>query len=237
MSIAFNSAPYWLDPDNHDELFPDVELATMEPDGLLAIGGDLSPARLLNAYRHGIYPWFDSNHPLLWWSPNPRSVLYPSKLKVPRSLNKTIRNRGFEIRFDSAFTSVIDACSEARKYSDDTWIDQRIKSAYITLHELGHAHSAETWLDGELVGGLYGVAIGQVFYGESMFHKERDASKVAFVSLVRKLLAWKFQLIDCQMTTSHLLSLGAEEIRRQELTHHLNQWCDQSASKQAWSIS
>ncbi len=234
MSIAFNGAPYCLDPDNPGEPFADVELATIEPNGLLAIGGDLSPQRLLNAYRHGIYPWFDAKQPILWWSPNPRSVLYPSELKISRSLNKTIRNKGFEIRFNSVFDKVINACSEARQYSDGTWIDQRIKDSYLTLHRLGHAHCAETWLDGELVGGLYGVAIGRVFYGESMFYHERDASKVAFISLVKALQQWGFAMIDCQMTTAHLLSLGAKEIRRQQFTSHLDQWCDQSVSEQAW---
>ena len=234
MSIAFNSAPYYLDPNNSDEEFPNVELATIEPNGLLAIGGDLSPQRLLNAYRHGIYPWFDTDQPILWWSPNPRSILYPSELKVSRSLNKTIRNKGFEIRFNSVFDKVIDACSEARQYSDGTWIDQRIKDGYLALHQLGHAHCAETWLDGELVGGLYGVAIGRVFYGESMFYHKRDASKVAFISLVKSLQQWGFAMIDCQMTTAHLLSLGAKEIQRQEFTNNLNQWCNQSVSKQAW---
>lgn len=234
MSIAFNSAPYWLDPDNSDEPFPDVELATIEPDGLLAIGGDLSPKRLFNAYRHGIYPWFDANHPILWWSPNPRSVLYPSELKVSRSLKKTIRNKGFVVRLDHSFTAVINACSEARQYSDDTWIDQRIKDAYIELNQLGHAHCAEAWLDGELVGGLYGVAIGQVFYGESMFHRISDASKVAFVSLVLALEQWGYQMIDCQMTTPHLLSLGAKEIPRQAFIRKLDKWCDLPASDLAW---
>lgn len=235
MSIAFNSAPYPLDPDNPDQAFPDVELAAIQPDGLLAIGGDLSPTRLLNAYRHGIFPWFDSDQPILWWSPNPRLVLYPNDLKVSRSLRKTINNKNFEVRFDTAFSDVINACGKARQYSDDTWIDQRIKEAYKELHRLGYAHSAETWLDNKLVGGLYGVAIGKVFYGESMFYEERDASKVAFVSLVSSLQSWGFELIDCQMTTAHLVRLGAKEVSRQEFSQQLNQFCDYSTSEQAWS--
>lgn len=235
MSIAFNSAPYPLDSDDPKQAFPDVELATIEPNGLLAIGGDLSSTRLLNAYRLGIFPWFDGNHPILWWCPNPRTVLFPSQLKVSRSLRKTINNKGFEIRFDHSFADVINACSKARQFNDDTWIDQRIKDAYTDLHDQGYAHSAEAWLDGRLVGGLYGVAIGKVFYGESMFYRERDASKVAFALLVSQLQDWGFELIDCQMTTSHLLSLGANEISRQEFTQQLHQLCDQSASEQAWS--
>ena len=234
MSIAFNSAPYCLNPEDPYESFPDTELATIEPNGLLAIGGDLTPPRLLNAYRHGIFPWFDSKQPILWWSPNPRAVLYPAELKISRSLGKTMRNKGFEIRFDSAFAEVISACSQARQYSDDTWIDQRIKDAYLSLHQLGHAHSAEAWLEDELVGGLYGVTIGQVFYGESMFHHQRDASKVAFVSLVKYLQRWGFKMIDCQMTTDHLLSFGAKEVPRTEFTKNLDKWCELAASEQAW---
>lgn len=234
MSIAFNSAPYWLDPENSDEAFPDVELASIEPNGLLAIGGDLSPQRLLNAYRHGIFPWFDSRQPLLWWSPNPRAVLYPAELKVSRSLSKALRNSGFVVRFDSDFEQVISACSQPRRYSEDSWIDPRIKAAYLELHRLGYAHSVETWLDAKLVGGLYGVAIGKVFYGESMFHRMRDASKVAFVSLVKALQSWGFEIIDCQMTTDHLLSLGAREIPRTEFRCHLDNWCEQSTSPLAW---
>lgn len=237
MSIAFNSAPYPLDPDKPDQAFPDVELAAIQPDGLLAIGGDLSSTRLLNAYRQGIFPWFDRDQPILWWSPNPRLVLYPNDLKVSRSLRKTINNKNFEVRFDTAFSDVIDACSNARQYSDGTWIDQRIKEAYNELHHFGHAHCAETWLDNKLVGGLYGVAIGKVFYGESMFYEERDASKVAFVSLVSSLETWGFELIDCQMTTGHLLRLGAKEISRQEFSQHLNQFCDCTISEQAWSAA
>jgi len=234
MSIAFNSAPYWLDPNNPDEAFPNPELATIEPYGLLALGGDLSPQRLLNAYRCGIFPWFDTEQAILWWSPNPRAVLYPAELKISRSLSKTVRNKGFEVRFDTAFAEVVNACSQARQSSEGTWIDSRIKSAYLELHKLKHAHSAEAWLNGELVGGLYGVAIGQVFYGESMFYHQRDASKVAFVSLVRTLQHWGFQMIDCQMTTEHLLSLGAKEIPRREFNKKLDQWCTQAASEYAW---
>ncbi len=234
MSIAFTSAPYYLNPEDPSEPFPDTELATIEPNGLLAVGGDLTPQRLLNAYRHGIFPWFDSKQPILWWSPNPRAVLYPEELKISRSLGKTIRNKGFEIRFDSAFAEVISACSQARQYSNDTWIDQRIKDAYLALNQLGHAHSVEAWLGHELVGGLYGVAIGKVFYGESMFHHQRDASKVAFVSLVKFLRQWGFKMIDCQMTTGHLLRFGAKEIARTEFTKNLDQWCELATSEQAW---
>ena len=235
MSLTFNSAPYWLDPDNAEQDFPDVALATHEPNGLLAIGGDLSPLRLLKAYRRGIFPWFDKNQPILWWSPNPRAVLFPTELKISRSLKKTIKSQRFSIRFDTAFEETIEACSQPRVYSDDTWIDPRIKSAYCELHRLGHAHSAEAWRDNKLVGGLYGVAIGHVFYGESMFYHESDASKVAFVSLVETLVKWGYQLIDCQMTTEHLMRFGAREISRIEFGKHLEQWCHQATPPQAWS--
>lgn len=235
MSIVFNSAPFLLDATDPDSDFPDVELAARQPDGLLAIGGDLTPRRLLKAYRQGIFPWFDKNQPLLWWAPNPRAVLFPDRLKVSRSLRKTLANKGFQVRFDHAFSEVLDACAAPRPYSRDTWIDSRIKSAYTILHQLGHAHSAETWLNGELAGGLYGVAIGCVFFGESMFYRERDASKVAFVALVQTLREWGYHMIDCQLSTRHLLSLGACEIPRREFSARLEQWCQQTPAGQAWS--
>ncbi len=234
MSLTFNSAPYWLDPENIEQAFPDVSLATREPNGLLAIGGDLSPVRLLNAYRKGIFPWFDKNQPILWWSPNPRAVLFPNEIRISRSLRKTLKKNRFTLRFDNAFDDVINACSQPRQYSDDTWIDPRIKSAYTELHRLGYAHSSEAWLDGELVGGLYGVAIGRVFYGESMFYRETDASKIAFVNLVNHLQQWQYELIDCQMTTNHLVSLGAKEISRNEFSLLIEKWCQRAAPKQAW---
>lgn len=197
-----------------DEPFPPIERALKRPSGLLAAGADLSPGRLLDAYRKGIFPWSGEGEPILWWSPDPRMVLFPDELKVSRSLSKTLRNGRFEVRFDTAFRPVMRACGEPREGQAGTWITAEMIEAYCTLHETGWAHSVETWLDGELAGGLYGIAIGRMFYGESMFARGRDASKVALVHLVRRLRAHGFGLIDCQMATGHLASLGAREIPR-----------------------
>ncbi|HEY0719979.1 MAG TPA: leucyl/phenylalanyl-tRNA--protein transferase [Gammaproteobacteria bacterium] len=186
-----------------------------KPDGLLAVGGDLAPERILNAYRHGIFPWFSPGQPILWWSPDPRAVLFPEKLKVSRSLRKTIDRHTYRVTFDTAFEQVIRACAQTpRRGQDGTWISEEMQQAYIKLHEMGYAHSAESWLGDELVGGLYGLRLGRIFFGESMFSRKTDASKVPFVHLVRKLQAEGVVLIDCQVTTEHLLSLGAEEITR-----------------------
>ena len=206
----------WLE---NDDPFPALSSALRDPNGLLAAGADLSPPRLINAYRQGIFPWFNAGEPILWWSPDPRMVMFPSELKVSRSLAKTLRNRPFEVRVDTAFRDVMMACSQMpREGQSGTWISQQMIAAYIELHRLGIAHSFETWIDGELLGGLYGVAIGRAFYGESMFSKQTDASKIAFVHLVRQLQRWNFGLIDCQMKTDHLASLGAREIPRQEFS-------------------
>jgi leucyl/phenylalanyl-tRNA--protein transferase len=194
--------------------FPPVETALRDPNGLLAMGGDLSPARLLDAYRHGIFPWFNPEEPILWWSPDPRMVLVPGEVRVTRSLAKRIRNAGFEVRVDTAFADVMHACAAPREGACGTWISPAIVAAYTRLFEAGYAHSIETWHDGALVGGLYGVAIGRMFYGESMFSREPDASKVALVRLTRQLQQWDFGLIDCQMETSHLASLGARTLPR-----------------------
>ncbi|WJW74384.1 leucyl/phenylalanyl-tRNA--protein transferase [Thiohalobacter sp. IOR34] len=219
------TAPYWIDPAAPGTGFPPVEAALREPDGLLALGGDLSPSRLLDAYRRGIFPWYEADQPILWWSPDPRMVLFPERLRVSRSLRKSLRNKGFEVTLDRDFAAVIHACAEPRAYERGTWLSPAMRHAYLQLFRLGHAHSAEAWLDGELVGGLYGVAIGRVFYGESMFSRVRDASKVAFVRLVRQLQAWGFGLIDCQVHTDHLASLGAAPIPRAEFIHLLQQLC------------
>jgi leucyl/phenylalanyl-tRNA--protein transferase len=194
--------------------FPPVETALDEPNGLLAMGGDLSPARLLDAYRHGIFPWFNPGEPILWWSPDPRMVLVPGEVRVTRSLAKRLRNAGFELRVDTAFAEVMRACAEPREGAGGTWISPAMIAAYTRLFDAGYAHSIETWRDGRLVGGLYGVAIGRVFYGESMFSREPDASKVALVRLARQLDRWGFGLIDCQMETPHLASLGARTLPR-----------------------
>lgn len=208
-----------------DTPFPPPTTALREPNGLLAAGADLSPQRLLDAYSRGIFPWFNESDPILWWSPDPRMVLFPAELKVTRSLRKTLRARRYEIRTDSAFRAVMQGCAATRDSQNGaqagTWITGGIIAAYVRLHELGLAHSVETWIDGELTGGLYGVALGRMFYGESMFSRKTDASKIAFVHLVRQLQRWGYGMIDCQMKTAHLASLGAREIPRGEFARRL----------------
>jgi leucyl/phenylalanyl-tRNA--protein transferase len=201
--------------------FPPVEAALREPNGLLAMGGDLSLECLLDAYRHGIFPWFNPGDPILWWSPDPRMVLVPGEIRVTRSLAKRMRNAGFELRVDTAFTDVMRACAAPREGEPGTWISSAMVAAYTRLHQAGYAHSIETWRDGTLVGGLYGVAIGRMFYGESMFSREPDASKVALVRLARQLQQWEFGLIDCQMETAHLASMGARTVPRAVFTARL----------------
>lgn len=202
--------------------FPPVEEALRQPNGLLAIGGDLSPERLLAAYARGIFPWFDADQPILWWSPDPRMVLYPEELKISRSLSRRLRRDDYQVRFNTAFGAVIAACAATmRPGQDGTWITDTMIAAYTRLHAAGYAHSVETWIDGQLAGGLYGVAIGRMFYGESMFHRVSDASKIAFVHLVRHLRAQGFGLIDCQMETTHLASLGARPIARRVFLQQL----------------
>lgn len=193
----------------------------VDPNGLLAAGGDLAPEWLLTAYRQGIFPWFGPGEPILWWSPDPRMVLFPDEFKLSRSLAKRLRRRDYEVRVDTAFESVMRACAEPRDGQRGTWIVEEMVQAYVRLHELGFAHSVETWQDGRLVGGLYGVAIGRMFYGESMFTRVTDASKIAFAHLVAQLRRWEFGLIDCQMETSHLASLGARPIPRREFMTRL----------------
>ncbi len=203
----------WLD--RHTP-FPSVERALKHPNGLLAAGGDLSVERLLSAYRNGIFPWFSEGEPLLWWSPDPRMVLHTDELKISRSLAKSIRNRGYEVRVDTAFGAVLEGCAGPRSEQPGTWLGREMRAAYLRLHELGYAHSFETWLDGALAGGLYGMSIGRMFYGESMFSRETDASKVALATLAAELRARSFPIIDCQMNTRHLASLGAREIKRSD---------------------
>ncbi|PWB48229.1 MAG: leucyl/phenylalanyl-tRNA--protein transferase [Nitrosomonadales bacterium] len=210
----------WLYP---GDAFPPVTQALREPNGLLAAGGDLSPQRLVDAYRHGIFPWFNPGEPILWWSPDPRMVLFPRELKVSRSLRKTLKKRDYEVRVDMAFMDVMRNCAAPRAGQPGTWISEEMVAAYSRLHAMGLAHSVETWRAGELVGGLYGIALGKMFYGESMFSRATDASKIAFVHLVRQLERWSFGMIDCQMKTAHLASLGAREIPRAGFVQHLNQ--------------
>ncbi len=208
----------WLE---RGDPFPPVEMALKDPNGLLCAGADLSVARLLAAYRSGVFPWYSGGEPILWWSPDPRMVLFCDELKISRSLAKSVRNRGFEIRIDSAFARVIKACAEPRRGEPGTWIGKEMQAAYVALHRAGHAHCVETWLGGRLVGGLYGVAIGRAFFGESMFSRATDASKVALLVLVEELRARGFPIIDCQQRTPLLASLGAREIPRRRFLRHV----------------
>ena len=207
----------WL---QRGDAFPPVETALAEPNGLLAAGADLSVPRLLAAYRRGIFPWFNPGEPILWWSPDPRMVLLPAEFKCARSLKKRLKRADYEVRVDTAFTQVMQACGEPRNGQRGTWINRDMVAAYAALHEAGYAHSFETWMAGEagpeLVGGLYGVALGRAFFGESMFSRRTDTSKIALAHLVVELAARGFEIIDCQMSTSHLASLGAREIPRRE---------------------
>lgn len=214
----------WLD--RNDLAFPPVERALREPNGLLAAGGDLSPQRLVNAYRAGIFPWFEQGQPILWWSPDPRTVLRPDQVHVSRSLAKLMRQGRFTVTFDQAFSDVITACAAPRDYTDQTWITGAMRQAYGQLHALGYAHSVEVWEGEQLAGGLYGVAMGQVFFGESMFSRADNASKVGFVTLARHLAASGFVLIDCQMPTRHLESLGAAPMPRSEFVQILRDHID-----------
>lgn len=223
-----------LDAFNPNQAFPSLDKALGEPNGLIAVGGCLSPRRILNAYRNGIFPWFNPGEPILWWSPDPRLVLFPDKLQVSRSLRKTLRKQLFEIRYDSAFEQVIIACAAPRGDQGGTWITEDMKQAYLQLHKLGIAHSVEAWQDQQLVGGLYGIGIGRVFFGESMFHRKTDASKVVFAHLVGQLTDWQYQLIDCQVSSEHLFSLGAEEIPRTVFADLLNRLCELQPGPDAW---
>jgi leucyl/phenylalanyl-tRNA--protein transferase len=216
-----NKTITWLTPEGDREWFPPLEQALDEPDGLLAAGGDLAPARLLAAYRRGIFPWYSAGQPVLWWSPNPREVLLPVEFRCSRSLGKTLRNRGFEVTFDREFAAVVKACAERRENSAGTWITPEMHAAYCELHLRGHAHSVEVRLNDVLVGGLYGVLMGRVFFGESMFSRERDASKVAFARLVERALVAGLQLIDCQLPTAHLRSLGSQPMARAEFSRRV----------------
>lgn len=214
----------WLKRD--DLTFPPLEKALHEPNGLLAAGGDLSPQRLVQAYRHGCFPWFEAGQPILWWSPSPRMVLFPSELHVSRSLRKLLRQERYRVTFDQGFTAVIQACAGPRNYTDGTWITTEMQAAYLQLHQQGFAHSVEVWDGDALVGGLYGLAMGQLFFGESMFSRADNASKVGFATLVEHLQQAGFVLIDCQMHTGHLQSLGARTISRAEFAGYLHDHLD-----------
>ncbi|MCK5895395.1 MAG: leucyl/phenylalanyl-tRNA--protein transferase [Cocleimonas sp.] len=212
-----------LDPYSSNEPFPPVEIAWDEPDGLLAVGGDLSATRLINAYNAGIFPWFSPEEPIYWWSPDPRAILYPHKIKIRRSLRKNMRNKGYRITVDQCFSQVVRACAAPRNYTDGTWITDEMFNAYIELHTLNIAHSVEVWnSNNELVGGLYGVDTGKVFSGESMFSTERDTSKMAFVALANITQQRGYKVIDCQIENPHLFSMGAENIPREQYIRLLN---------------
>ncbi|MDH3977635.1 MAG: leucyl/phenylalanyl-tRNA--protein transferase [Gammaproteobacteria bacterium] len=217
-SISIESR--WLKSDSPPDSFPDPEQALTDPPGLLAIGGDLSSERLLAAYRRGIFPWYDEDTPILWWSPDPRTVLFPNEVHLSRSLKKTLRQNRFEVSIDQAFEDVITRCAK-RSNDEGTWITSDMTDAYIQLHEAGHAHSVETWRDDDLVGGLYGVNIGSVFFGESMFSEESDASKVALVKLCAICRKKNIELIDCQIASGHLARMGSRKIMRNEFNRQL----------------
>lgn len=210
----------WIDPDGPVDKFPDPSDALDEPNGLLAIGGDLSVERLLAAYRRGIFPWFNEGQPVLWWTPNPRAVLFPAELRISRSLARTLRRNKFSLSVDQAFAEIVSNCAE-RGPETGTWITPEMARAYQDLHERGHAHSIEVWCDRTLAGGLYGVNIGRVFFAESMFYRISDASKTALVKLMAISRATGIELIDCQIASSHLARLGSREIPRKEFNRLL----------------
>jgi leucyl/phenylalanyl-tRNA---protein transferase len=242
-----------------DTPFPPVDQALHDPNGLLAAGGNLSPKRLLEAYRHGIFPWFNADEPILWWSPDPRMVLFPQEFRISRSLRKTLRHGNYEVRADSAFEQVMRACAAPRDGQQGTWIHDSVISAYTTLHHQGYAHSIEVWMPGtsfqfqvegetgrqragddelelELAGGLYGVSIGRMFYGESMFSRCTDASKIALAHLALQLARWNFGMIDCQMNTRHLASLGARDIPRTEFIARLQELLNYPDTASPWKL-
>jgi len=214
----------WLSPQDAPDCFPPAEQALDDPAGLLAAGGDLSPARLLAAYQRGIFPWYSPGQPVLWWSPDPRAVLFPDEFHCARSLGKTLRNGGFTLSIDMQFAEVIDNCAAPRQRSHGTWITREMRHAYLHLHRLRYAHSIEAWRNGKLVGGLYGVRLGGVFFGESMFSRERDASKVALAYLVSAARSNAIALIDCQLASRHLESLGSRSIPRREFQALLREY-------------
>lgn len=226
----------WIRPEDPPEAFPDPARALRDPDGLLAVGGDLSPARLLHAYRHGIFPWYHADQPILWWSPDPRAVLIPGEFHVSRSLARRLRRDDFTVHFDSAFLEVMDACAAPRwdQPEGGTWISPAMRAAYGELFRLGHAHCMEVWMDDALVGGVYGVSLGRVFFGESMFSRVTDASKIALACLCRRLTAWGYVLLDCQVHSEHLESLGSTLMPRSRFLERLAELCDAPVRPAAW---
>lgn len=227
-------ALYWIEPGSAADNFPPVEQALSHPDGLLCFGGDLNDDRLLHAYQLGIFPWYSEGQPIMWWSPSPRCVIYPEEIVIRRSLKKTMRNAGYEFSMDLEFSEVIRRCAAPRADDAGTWITAEMQQAYEHLHDLGYAHSVEIWKDQQIVGGLYGVAIGQVFFGESMFSSESDTSKIALACLVQRIAAAGFKLIDAQVTSRHLLSLGAREIGRADFQDQLAKFCQMENPIDIW---
>lgn len=231
----------WLSAGSLD--FPPLEQALTDPNGLLAAGGELSPQRLLSAYRQGIFPWYEDPSPILWWSPDPRTVLYPDQVHISRSLRRRIRRGNFQVTADVDFSAVIEACAVTGSRRRGTWITPEVAAAYTRLHHAGYAHSVEVWMDGTLAGGLYGLALGRMFYGESMFARRTDASKLALVALCRQLQRWEFGMIDCQVHNPHLASMGAIELPRESFAAQLHQHVAESAPlapgswRNAWSMS
>jgi leucyl/phenylalanyl-tRNA--protein transferase len=224
----------WLNPSDPTDAFPDVENALTEPDGLLAAGGDLGAERLLAAYSRGIFPWYDDGQPILWWSPDPRCVLKPEDLHVSRRLRQQLRNSTAELRFNHAFHEVIRACAGERKSQQGTWITSDMIGAYERLHADGWAHSIEVWQDDELAGGLYGLCIGKVFFGESMYSASANASKMALLGLTKHMQAFDLQLIDCQVVSPHLITLGACVMPRREFTQLIDKACRPPARHENW---
>ncbi len=229
-----NNRVMWLSPDDPPDSFPPISAALHEPDGLLAAGGDLSAERLLFAYRSGIFPWYDEGQPLLWWSPDPRCVFLPGDYRVSRRLQRELRRSSDEIRINTAFSDVIRACAGPRRSEQGTWITPEMIKAYEGLHREGWAHSIEVWQSGKLAGGLYGLAIGKAFFGESMFSLTSNASKLALLYLTHRLTAGDLELLDCQVVSGHLVSLGARIVPRSEFLQRLETACNPVRTVENW---
>jgi leucyl/phenylalanyl-tRNA--protein transferase len=235
--LDMRSPIFWIASQRLSADFPDPAEALEEPAGLLALGGDLGTERLVTAYQSGIFPWYQEGEPILWWSPDPRAILWPGQLHISRSLRRRLRQGAYRVSVDLAFPEVIRGCAAPRKEERGTWLSAAMIDAYIDLHHRGHAYSIEAWHEGELVGGVYGVTLGQVFFGESMFSRIDDASKVCLVYLSRYLSQWGYRLIDCQVFNPHLERLGAIRIPRAEFVRMLRDWCNIAARPEAWQIS
>jgi leucyl/phenylalanyl-tRNA--protein transferase len=227
---------YWFAMQRYADDFPPVSLALSDPDGLLAAGGDLGVERLLKAYRSGIFPWYSEGQPILWWSPDPRCVIFPGFVHISRSLQRTLKRAHFRVTIDQDFDAVVGGCAAPRRDGGGTWLSPEMQTAYRRLFEHGHAHSVECWREDKLVGGLYGVAIGRIFYGESMFSRMSDASKICLTTLAGWLARWNYQLLDCQVHNPHLETLGAKLIARDEFIEMLERCCDLEPAPGAWRI-